>query len=98
MHQVRAVVALQKGAPVEIVTINVPDPGPGEALVKVHIMPATTGEPGGAGELGLPAAVGAVANAYARATGTKPRRFPLIFPVDFTPFTKGTGSTRVQPR
>jgi isoquinoline 1-oxidoreductase beta subunit len=66
--------------------------------VKIHIMPATSTEPGGAGELGLPAAVGAVANAYARATGTKPRSFPLIFPVDFTPFTKGTGSTRVQPR
>jgi isoquinoline 1-oxidoreductase beta subunit len=66
--------------------------------VKIHIMPSTTGEPGGAGELGLPAAVGAVANAYARATNTKPRSFPIIFPVDFVPFTKGTGSTRVQPR
>jgi isoquinoline 1-oxidoreductase beta subunit len=66
--------------------------------VKIHIMPATTGDPGGAGELGLPAAVGAVANAYARATGTKPRSFPIIFPVDFKPFTKNTGSTRVQPR
>jgi isoquinoline 1-oxidoreductase beta subunit len=66
--------------------------------VKIHIMPPTTGDPGGAGELGLPAAVGAVANAYARATHTKPRSFPIIFPVDFTPFTKGTGSTRVQPR
>ncbi|MGB8649619.1 MAG: molybdopterin cofactor-binding domain-containing protein [Mycobacteriales bacterium] len=66
--------------------------------VKIHIMPATSSKPGGGGELGLPAAVGAVANAYARATGTKPRSFPLIFPVDFTPFTKNTGSTRVQPR
>jgi isoquinoline 1-oxidoreductase beta subunit len=66
--------------------------------VKIHIMPSTTGDPGGAGELGLPAAVGAVANAYARATGIKPRSFPIIFPIDFTPFTKGTGSTRVQPR
>lgn len=66
--------------------------------VKIHIMPATSDTPGGGGELGLPAAVGAVANAFARATGTKPRSFPLIFPVDFTPFTKNTGSTRVQPR
>jgi isoquinoline 1-oxidoreductase beta subunit len=66
--------------------------------VKIHIMPATTTTPGGAGELGLPAAVGAVANAYARATGTKPRSFPIIFPVDFVPFTKNTGSTRVQSR
>ncbi|MFF4659641.1 molybdopterin cofactor-binding domain-containing protein [Streptomyces sp. NPDC001381] len=45
---------------------------------EAHIMPSH-GEPGGAGELGVPAAAGAVANAYARATGTKPRRFPLNF-------------------
>jgi isoquinoline 1-oxidoreductase beta subunit len=45
---------------------------------EAHIMPSK-GEPGGAGELGVPAASGAVANAYARATGTKPRRFPLNF-------------------
>ena len=45
---------------------------------EAHIMPSE-GEPGGAGELGVPAASGAVANAYARATGTKPRRFPLNF-------------------
>jgi S-(hydroxymethyl)mycothiol dehydrogenase len=30
------VVAKAKGAPVEVVTINVPDPGPGEAVVKVQ--------------------------------------------------------------
>ena len=35
MQQVKAVVARVKGAPVELVTINVPDPGPGEAVVKV---------------------------------------------------------------
>ena len=35
MQQVRAVIARSKGAPVEIATINVPDPGPGEAVVKV---------------------------------------------------------------
>ncbi|PWN02519.1 S-(hydroxymethyl)mycothiol dehydrogenase [Nocardioides silvaticus] len=35
MQQVKAVVARAKGAPVEIATINVPDPGPGEAVVKV---------------------------------------------------------------
>ncbi|SNT60297.1 S-(hydroxymethyl)mycothiol dehydrogenase [Asanoa hainanensis] len=35
MQQVQGVVARKKGAPVEIVTINVPDPGPGEAVVKV---------------------------------------------------------------
>ena len=36
MQQVKAVIARSKGAPVELVTINVPDPGPGEALVKVQ--------------------------------------------------------------
>ncbi len=36
MQQVKAVVARSKGAPVEIVTINVPDPGPGEAVVKIQ--------------------------------------------------------------
>jgi S-(hydroxymethyl)mycothiol dehydrogenase len=35
-HQVRGVVARAKGAPVEVVTVNVPDPGPGEALVQVQ--------------------------------------------------------------
>lgn len=52
--------------------------------VKVVVMPPT-GEPGGAGELGLPAAVGSIANAYARATGTKPRSFPINFDIDFPP-------------
>jgi len=36
MHQVKAVVAHRKGDPVTIETINVPDPGPGEALVQVQ--------------------------------------------------------------
>jgi S-(hydroxymethyl)mycothiol dehydrogenase len=36
MQQVRAVIARTKGAPVELVTINVPDPGPGEAVVRVQ--------------------------------------------------------------
>ncbi|WP_427167995.1 S-(hydroxymethyl)mycothiol dehydrogenase [Streptomyces sp. C1-1] len=35
-HQVRAVVARAKGAPVSLETILVPDPGPGEALVKIQ--------------------------------------------------------------
>ncbi len=36
MQQVKAVIARAKGQPVEIAMINVPDPGPGEALVKVQ--------------------------------------------------------------
>ncbi|MFH9224193.1 S-(hydroxymethyl)mycothiol dehydrogenase [Streptomyces lydicus] len=35
-HEVRAVVAAKRGAPVELQTILVPDPGPGEVLVSVQ--------------------------------------------------------------
>ncbi|MFJ2825388.1 S-(hydroxymethyl)mycothiol dehydrogenase [Streptomyces toxytricini] len=35
-HRVRGIIARSKGAPVESATILVPDPGPGEALVKVQ--------------------------------------------------------------
>jgi isoquinoline 1-oxidoreductase beta subunit len=47
--------------------------------VEMYIMPRTTEEPGGAGETTVAAAAGAVANAYARATGVKPRSFPINF-------------------
>ena len=36
MHEVRGVVARSKGEPVGIETVRVPDPGPGEALVKIQ--------------------------------------------------------------
>jgi isoquinoline 1-oxidoreductase beta subunit len=45
--------------------------------ISVHILPPTTDVPGGAGELGLPAACAAAANSWARATGKTPRRFPI---------------------
>ncbi|WTU05922.1 molybdopterin-dependent oxidoreductase (plasmid) [Kitasatospora sp. NBC_00070] len=45
---------------------------------EAHFLPPS-GSPGGAGELGFPAAAAAVANAYARATGTSPRSFPIAF-------------------
>ena len=35
-RSVQGVIAREKGAPVEIATIVVPDPGPGEALVQVQ--------------------------------------------------------------
>jgi S-(hydroxymethyl)mycothiol dehydrogenase len=35
-HEVRCVIARSKGAPVTLETVIVPDPGPGEALVKVQ--------------------------------------------------------------
>ncbi|MFT3970212.1 MAG: S-(hydroxymethyl)mycothiol dehydrogenase [Micropruina sp.] len=36
MQQVKGVIARGKGAPVELVTVNLPDPGPGEAVVKIQ--------------------------------------------------------------
>ncbi|CAO5159729.1 S-(hydroxymethyl)mycothiol dehydrogenase [Frankia sp. AiPs1] len=36
MQEVRGVIARSKGAPVELATIQVPDPGPGEAVVRVQ--------------------------------------------------------------
>jgi S-(hydroxymethyl)mycothiol dehydrogenase len=36
VQQVRGVIARSKGAPVEVTTVNVPDPGPGEAVVAVQ--------------------------------------------------------------
>jgi S-(hydroxymethyl)mycothiol dehydrogenase len=35
-HEVRGVIAREKGAPVSVETVIVPDPGPGEALVRVQ--------------------------------------------------------------
>ncbi|MFJ5699547.1 alcohol dehydrogenase catalytic domain-containing protein, partial [Arthrobacter sp. NPDC093139] len=35
VHKVKAVIALEKDAPVSLETILVPDPGPGEALVDI---------------------------------------------------------------
>jgi isoquinoline 1-oxidoreductase subunit beta len=45
--------------------------------VEVHLVPSSD-RPGGAGELGYAAAAAAMANAYARATGVSPRRFPIV--------------------
>lgn len=47
--------------------------------LQIHVLPATTDEPGGVGELGVPVCAGAIATAYARATGTKPRSFPVNY-------------------
>ena len=63
--------------------------------VKIIIMPPSAEAIGGLGEVGLSASSGAIANAYARATGTKPRSFPLNFPVDFTPIPPGKLPTPV---
>src|SRR5260221_12624804 len=35
-HEVTGVIARAKGAPVELTTVVVPDPGPGEALVRIQ--------------------------------------------------------------
>jgi isoquinoline 1-oxidoreductase beta subunit len=41
------------------------------------VLPNSNATPGGVGELGVPAAAGAAADAWARATGKQPRNFPL---------------------
>lgn len=57
--------------------------------VTIHVFPANGHPIGGIGEVGMAAPTGAIANAYAKATGTKARSFPLIFPVDFDPDPPG---------
>ncbi|MBC7940488.1 MAG: xanthine dehydrogenase family protein molybdopterin-binding subunit [Chitinophagaceae bacterium] len=57
--------------------------------VEVIIMP-NVGDPiAGMGEVGMSAPSGAIANAYARATGRKPRKFPLNAQAAFTPTPPG---------
>ncbi len=46
-------------------------------VVKVIIMPSTSKEPGGAGELGVAATSAAIATAYSRANGKLPTEFPI---------------------
>lgn len=58
--------------------------------VRIHVIESADAdaEPGGVGELGVPAATAAIGNAYARATGARPRSFPVHFEVDFEPFPR----------
>lgn len=54
--------------------------------LQVIVMPDTSDEPGGAGELGVAASMAAVACAYGRATGTMPTAFPVNHgTLSFTP-------------
>lgn len=66
---------------------NCPPHNPPSEGIQVIVMPPNQSEPGGAGELGVAAAMAAVANAYARATGTLPTSFPINHnqPLGFTP-------------
>ncbi len=86
---------LRDGLPIESAWSHFRYPRQGQAPrdVEVIVMPPTADRPGGAGELGVPAAVGAVANAYARATGTVPTSFPVSFAVDWTPPPPGPVET-----
>ncbi|HET9139484.1 molybdopterin cofactor-binding domain-containing protein [Actinophytocola sp.] len=45
--------------------------------LRIIVMPSTSDNPGGAGELAVAASMAAVACAYGRATGTMPTRFPI---------------------
>ncbi|MGW3116757.1 molybdopterin cofactor-binding domain-containing protein [Streptomyces sp. NPDC001107] len=55
--------------------------------LEIVVMPPSTGEPGGAGELAVAGAMAAVACAYGRATGTMPTTFPINHagPLGFEP-------------
>ena len=57
--------------------------------VQIIIMPNVGDAIGGLGEVGLAASSGAIANAWARATGRKPRKFPLNAQPAFTPVAPG---------
>ncbi|MFE5096119.1 molybdopterin cofactor-binding domain-containing protein [Streptomyces sp. NPDC056638] len=45
--------------------------------LRIVVMPSTSDKPSGAGELGVAPAFAAIACAYARATGTMPKSFPI---------------------
>ncbi|MGB3442355.1 MAG: molybdopterin cofactor-binding domain-containing protein [Actinophytocola sp.] len=54
--------------------------------LRIIVMPNTSENPGGAGELGVAATMAAVACAYGRATGTMPTSFPINHgTLSFTP-------------
>ncbi|MGW2645873.1 molybdopterin cofactor-binding domain-containing protein [Streptomyces sp. NPDC001393] len=55
--------------------------------LEIVVMPPTSGQPGGAGELAVAGAAAAVACAHGRATGTMPTSFPLNHagPLGFEP-------------
>lgn len=57
--------------------------------VQIIVMPNVGEAASGMGEVGMTAPSGAIANAYARATGTKPRNFPLNAQPVFTPTPAG---------
>jgi isoquinoline 1-oxidoreductase beta subunit len=59
------------------------------ADIQVIVMPDKGDPIGGTGEVGMAAPSGAIANAYARATGIRPRKFPIVHPIDFEPFAPG---------
>jgi isoquinoline 1-oxidoreductase beta subunit len=57
--------------------------------VDVIVMPNVGDPVAGMGEVGMSAPSGAICNAYARATGRKPRKFPLNAQPAFTPTPPG---------
>ena len=57
--------------------------------VQIIVMPNVGDSASGMGEVGMTAPSGAIANAYARATGIKPRNFPLNAQPAFTPTPAG---------
>lgn len=56
--------------------------------VRIFVQPGE-GEPGGMGEFAVPVAFAAVVNAYRRATGITPTRFPIDNELDYEPYPPG---------
>ncbi|MBK0870410.1 xanthine dehydrogenase family protein molybdopterin-binding subunit [Saccharopolyspora sp. HNM0986] len=56
--------------------------------VRIFVQPGE-GQPGGMGEFAVPVSFAAVVNAYRRATGIMPARFPIDSDVDFEPYPPG---------
>ena len=56
--------------------------------LQVHLVDNGRPEPSGAGEFGVAPTCGAIANAYARATGRVPDHFPILHhePLPFEPY------------
>ncbi|POX36186.1 S-(hydroxymethyl)mycothiol dehydrogenase [Streptomyces sp. Ru73] len=71
-HEARAVIAVKKGAPVEVLPVLVPDPGPGEVLVQVQacgVCPTDAHHRDGAAGDAFPYLLGHEAAGIVEATG-----------------------------
>ena len=92
VHKVKGVVARTKGAPVTLETILVPEPGPGEALVRVSVCGVCASELHPWAD-GVPAVHSC--GEYAADVHTGPRRSPPPGPPPPRVAVAGQGSQEV---